>query len=123
MNNAFNDYKNQAQMKILMAKKEELPLFLYDGAIKFCNIAIVGIEKKDFEKAHINIVKVENIIEYLRVTLDETKEVSKDFINIYNYIDYHLVQANVKKDVEELNLVLKELRDLKELWQKILNNN
>ena len=43
--------------KILTATPAELTLLLYEGAIKFCNIAQVAIEKNDTEKAHTNIVK------------------------------------------------------------------
>ena len=45
--------------KVLTASPAELTLMLYEGAIKFCNIAIVGIENKDIEKAHTNIIKTE----------------------------------------------------------------
>ena len=48
--------------KVLTASPAELTLMLYEGAIKFCNIAIVGIENKDIEKAHTNIIKTEKII-------------------------------------------------------------
>ena len=48
--------------KILTASPAELTLMLYEGAIKFCNIAIGAIEKKEIEKAHLNIVKTEKII-------------------------------------------------------------
>ena len=57
--NAYAQYNNS---KILTASPAELTLMLYDGAIKFCNIAIMGIEQNDIEKAHNNIVKVERII-------------------------------------------------------------
>ena len=53
--------------KILTASPAELTLMLYEGAIKFCNIAIVAIEKKDYEKANINIKKAENIITEFKV--------------------------------------------------------
>ena len=42
--------------RILTASPAELTLLLYDGAIKFCNLAIVAIEKKDIPAAHTNIV-------------------------------------------------------------------
>ena len=65
--NAYSQYNNN---KILTASPAELTLMLYEGAIKFCNIAEAGVEQKDVEKAHINIVKVQKIIDYLRQTLD-----------------------------------------------------
>ena len=55
--NAYAKYNNS---KILTASPAELTLMLYDGAIKFCNIAIMGIEQNDINKAHTNIKKVEN---------------------------------------------------------------
>ena len=46
-NNMANAYQRNA---IMTATPAELTLMLYEGAIKFCNIAIVAIEKKDIEK-------------------------------------------------------------------------
>lgn len=40
--NAYGQYNNS---KILTASPAELTLMLYEGAIKFCNIAIVAVEK------------------------------------------------------------------------------
>ena len=57
--NAYAQYNNS---KVLTASPAELTLMLYDGAIKFCNIAEVAIEEKDIQKAHNNIRKVQNII-------------------------------------------------------------
>ena len=56
MNNGYAAYQNS---KIMTASPAELTLMLYEGAIKFCNIAIMGIEENNIQKAHTNIVKVE----------------------------------------------------------------
>lgn len=66
---AYAQYNNS---KILTASPAELTLMLYEGAIKFCNIAIVAVEQKDIQKAHTNIVKTERIIDYFRQTLRYT---------------------------------------------------
>ena len=42
-----NGYAAYANSKVLTASPAELTLMLYDGAIKFCNIAIAAIEKGD----------------------------------------------------------------------------
>lgn len=39
-----NGYAAYANSKIMTASPAELTLMLYDGAIKFCNIAIAGID-------------------------------------------------------------------------------
>ena len=56
---AYAQYKNN---KVMTASGPELTLMLYDGAIKFLNIADFAIEKSDITKAHTNIIKVERII-------------------------------------------------------------
>jgi flagellar protein FliS len=43
--------------RIRTASPAELTLMLYDGAIKFCNMGKVALEKGDFEKANLNIQK------------------------------------------------------------------
>ena len=97
--NAYAQYQNN---KIMTASPAELTLMLYEGAIKFCNIAELAIEQKDIPKAHANIVKVERIIDYLRQTLDMQYAVAQDFENIYSYLSRRLVEANIKKDKEIL---------------------
>ena len=52
-----NPYAAYNNSKIQTATPAELTLLLYEGAIKFTNIAIVAIEKGDIEKAHNNIRK------------------------------------------------------------------
>ena len=80
MNNGYAAYQNS---KIMTASPAELTLMLYEGAIKFCNIAIMGIEENNIQKAHTNIVKVENIIEEFQATLNHKYPVAKDFENVY----------------------------------------
>ncbi len=93
---------------------------LYEGAIKFCNIAVKAIEDKDIEKAHANIVKAEKIIEEFQATLNFKYEVAKDFNNVYIYISERLVQANMKKDKEILEEVLTHLRTMRDTWKEVM---
>ena len=120
---AKNGYGAYANSKIMTASPAELTLMLYEGAIKFCNIAIVGIEQKDVEKAHNNIMKVQNIITEFRATLDDKYEVSKDFDNVYVYLLERLKEANVKKDIEILEEVLKHLRTMRDTWKEVMAIN
>lgn len=92
--NAYAQYSNN---KVLTASPAELVLMLYDGAIKFCNIAVVAIDAKDIPKAHTNIVKAQKIIDHLRITLDMSYPVAQDFDNIYAYVAKRLVEANVSR--------------------------
>lgn len=96
---------------------------LYDGAIKFCNIAGEAIDNKDIEKAHTNIVKAQRIIDYLRQTLDMQYAVAQDFENIYSYLSTRLVQANIKKDKEILDEVNEHIHSVRDNWKEVMKAN
>lgn len=114
---AYAQYNNS---KVLTASPGELTLMLYEGAVKFCNIAIQAVEQKDIEKAHIHITKVERIIDYLRQTLDMKYPVAQDFERIYSYLSQRLVEANVKKDKEILEEVNGHLRSVRDTWKEVM---
>ncbi|MCR5754854.1 MAG: flagellar export chaperone FliS [Acetatifactor sp.] len=118
--NAYAQYNNS---KILTASPAELTLMLYDGAIKFCNIAILAVEQKDIEKASNNIIKTERIIDYFRQTLDMRFEVAKDFDRVYEYLSHRLVEANVKKDKEILEEVNEHIRSMRDTWKEVMRIN
>ena len=117
VNNGYNQY---LRSKVMTASKAELTLMLYDGAIKFCNMAIMCIEKKDISGAHTNIKKTEAIFEEFMATLNYKYEVANDFKNVYEYLHERLVMANLKKDPEILNEVLGYLREMRETWKEVM---
>ena len=117
---AYAQYNNS---KVLTASPAELTLMLYDGAIKFCNIAVLAVEQKDVEKAHINITKTERIIDYFRQTLDMNYPVAEDFDRVYAYLSRRLVEANMKKDKEILEEVNLHLHSMRDTWKEVMNRN
>lgn len=118
--NAYAQYNNN---KVLTASPAELTLMLYEGMIKFCNRAIDAVENKDIQKAHTNIVKIEDIVEYLRITLDMKYPVAQDFERIYLYLDRRLVEANIKKDKEILVEISGHLHMLQDTWKEIMRTS
>lgn len=119
----MNQYAQYNNSKVLTASPAELTLMLYEGAIKFGNIAIMAMEKKDVPKAHTNIVKVQKIINEFRSTLDMKYEVSQDFDRVYVYLLQRLLEANVKKDPEILEEVNTHLRSMRDTWKKVMEIN
>lgn len=118
--NAYSQYNNN---KILTASPAELTLMLYEGAIKFCNIAESAIDEKDVPKAHTNIVKAQRIIDYLRQTLDMKYPVAQDFERIYTYLSQRLLEANVKKDKDILLEVNEHLHSVRDTWKEVMRIN
>lgn len=109
--------------KVMMASPAELTLMLYEGAIKFCNIAVIGIEQHDIEKAHNNIRKAKKIIQYLRETLDMRYPVAQEFENIYVYLERRLTEANIAKDKEILEEICEHLRSVRDTWKEVMHLN
>ncbi len=120
MSSAYTQYNNS---RVLTASPAELTLMLYEGAIRFCNIAIVAIEQRDIQKAHKNIIKTQKIIDYLRQTLDMKYPVAQDFENIYVYLSQRLIEANVKKDKEILEEINGHLRSVRDTWKEVMRIN
>ena len=117
MNNAYAQYNNN---KILTASPAELTLMLYDGAIKFCNVAILGIEQGSIQKAHDNIMKTQRIIEEFQITLNFDYEVANDFNNVYNYLIRRLREANATKNKAILVEVQEHLHTMRDTWKEVM---
>ena len=107
---AQNPYEQYQRNKVLTATPAEVTLMLYEGAI----------ENNEMEKAHINIMKTQRIIEEFRNTLDRQYEVAEDFDRIYVYVLRRLFDANIKKDKEILEEVNGHLRSLRDTWKEVM---
>lgn len=119
-NRAAQMYQKNA---VQTASPAKLTLMLYDGAVKFTNIAIEAIEAGDIEKAHNNIVKAQNIIVEFCSTLDMKYPVAKDFDVVYDYIYRRLVEANMKKDKDILVEALKHIKTMRDTWREVMKLN
>ena len=117
---AINAYQKNA---IMTASKAELTLMLYDGAIKFCNNALSGFEKKEYEKINTNLKKAQAIITEFRATLDCKYPVWEDFERVYDYIYRCLIDANIHKDEEKLQEALKYIREMRDTWKEVMRLN
>lgn len=117
-NNAAKAY---GMNKVTTATPGELTLMLYDGAVKFTNIAVAALEKKDYETTNVNIQKARNIIVELTTTLNHKYAVAEDFKRMYDYIFALLVEANMKKDMDVLVRALDEIRGMRDVWKEVMN--
>lgn len=115
--NAATVYKDN---KILTASPAELTLMLYEGAIKFCNIANMALEKNEYDKANINIIKAEKIINEFRATLNHKYPVAEHFEVVYDYIYRRLIEANVRKDKEILSEATGYIREMRDTWKEVM---
>ena len=117
MNPYLKQYK---QTQINTTPKEQILLMLYDGAVRFLHLAKEGFAEKNIEKIHNNIVKVQNIITEFQVNLDmETGgDFAKNLFNLYEFLTRQLLMANIKKDENALDIVIKHVTELRDTWRE-----
>ncbi|HUU29308.1 MAG TPA: flagellar export chaperone FliS [archaeon] len=123
MSNNFG-VKDYQSMQIMSSKPEKLILMLYDGALRFIQLAIKGMEKKDIELSHNNLIKTQNILVELMASLnfDKGGEIAGNLFRIYEFMHYTLVQANVKKEVEPVQRIHGQLKKLRDSWYQAMKN-
>ena len=111
---APNPYQKYKETSINTASKEEITLMLYEGCIKFMNLARIGIEEKNIQKANENLIKAQNIVTELDITLNMDIPISKNFHQLYDFVLSRLIDANIQKKeefVDDAKMVIVDLRD------------
>jgi flagellar protein FliS len=105
------------------ASPGELTLMLYNGCLKFIKLAKQGIEQKNIEDRHHNIVKAQNIIRELMVTLNMDIEVSQNLMQLYDYLLNRLIEANLQNDAAILNEVEGFVVEFRDTWKEVIQIN
>jgi flagellar protein FliS len=98
------------------ATPAQLLVMLHDGAIRFCKIAIEAIHAKNYELANHNLCKVQDIISEFVITLDLKAPIAESLLKLYDYFNYLLMEANVKKQAEPVTEVMGHLAELRSTW-------
>ena len=104
------------ETKVQTSNPEQLLIMLFDGAIRFCKLAVEGIQQKKFSQAHENIIKVQDIIAEFVITLKKDSGIAEPLLRLYDYFLHRLTEANLKKEAGPVEEVMKHLTDLKETW-------
>jgi flagellar secretion chaperone FliS len=118
-----NPYQSYQANSIQTASPGELTLMLYNGCLKFINLARKAIEEKNIEEKNTNLLKAQKIIQELMVTLNMDYEVAKNMMVMYDYIYRRLVEANVKNDVAILDEVEGFVTEFRDTWKQVIQLN
>ncbi|MCC0727042.1 flagellar export chaperone FliS [Clostridioides sp. ZZV14-6045] len=114
--NPYNSYK---QNSVFMASKEQLLLMLVDGAVKYTKIARLSIIDKNMQRAHKELIRVQDIFTELMVTLDQNAgQWAKDMYRVYDFVRYELSRANIRKDIQIIDNVLPIIEQIKDTWHE-----
>ena len=114
--NPYNIYK---QNSVNMASSQQLLLMLLDGAVKYTKIAKMAILNKDIQRAHKELVRVQDIFLELMITMDKNTKYMEDLYNIYDFIKNELAKANVKKDITIIDNTLPLIEEIRDMWYEV----
>ena len=118
-----NPYQAYQTNTVTTASPGELTLMLYNGCLKFIKAARVAMESKQIQARHENLLKAQNIISELRITLNMDMAISQNMMAMYDYINSRLIEANTKNDpvmLDEAEGLVLEFRDT---WKQAIRLN
>lgn len=104
------------------ASKLKLVVMLYSGAIRFLNLAVESIEKKEINEANTNILRAQDIVSELLASLNfDAGNIADELSNLYIYIHKLLLEGNIKKNPKLLKEAIELLENLKSGWDDLLS--
>jgi flagellar protein FliS len=103
----------------------KLLLMLYDGAVARSESAAECIRRGDYEAAHRSLIKAQDILTELMVSLDPDAGAApiRELFGLYEYMHRLLVQANIRKETSPVEEVVRILTDLRDAWARAGSGN
>ncbi|MDR3236873.1 MAG: flagellar export chaperone FliS [Spirochaetia bacterium] len=120
-----NPYDQYKETQVTTANQGKLIVMLYDGAIKFLNIAAENMDSpRTYDVANNNIIKAQDIITELLLSLNmnEGGEIAGNLFNLYMFFKKQLLEANISKESEKIKPVIANLKVLRDAWDQISAN-
>lgn len=95
---------------------------LYDGLVRSLSQAGDAIRNGSIEEAHNKLVKSQDIILELDSSLNMEYEISRHLHATYDFLYRQAVKANVDKDAAVVESCLGMVKELREAWLQVANN-
>jgi flagellar secretion chaperone FliS len=118
-----NPYQSYQQNSVNTASPGELTLMLYNGCLKFIHLAKKAIQEKNIEVKNTNLIKAQNIVRELMVSLNTELEVSQNMMSLYDYLNRRLIEANIKSDAVILDEVEEFIVEFRDTWKQVIQIN
>ena len=111
------------EMQVQTAPAENLVLMLYDGALRFARQAKVSLAEGRMQDAHNDLTRAQDILGELMGSLNmDVGDVAHNLFKLYEFIQYRLIVANVRKSAEPIDDVLQLLGDLRATWAEAIRD-
>jgi flagellar secretion chaperone FliS len=113
--------KTYQQANFFTATPIKLVMMCYDGAIGSLKLAREYYVKKEYEAKAKALQKTLDIIHELNASLDVKKggDIARNLRSLYHYMIQALTDADLKKDIQAFDDVIKMLEELESAWKAI----
>lgn len=118
-----NPYQSYKQNSVNTASPGELTLMLYNGCLKFIHQAKKAMGETNIQDKNNSILRAQDIIRELMVTLNPDIEVGKQMMSMYDYMLRRLVEANIQNDLEILDEVEGLVTEFRDTWKQVIQIN
>lgn len=120
-----NPYAVYQKTAVNTASQGKLIVMLYQGAEKELSAALNSfgydgnIPANEIEKFGKHILKAQEIINELQVSLDMEKggEISQNLMALYVYFNKELMSVNIEQNKEKLSSILAMIKELGSAWE------
>ena len=122
MTNPYASHKNDYLInQVMSASPNKLIEMLIEGAIRSVKKAEMAIEDKKIEAANNEIVHAQDIVDELKFSVNKDIEgdIPQQLISTYDVVEQELIQANIHKDKNHLEIALTMLNELLDVWKQI----
>lgn len=122
MANPYASHKNDyLRNQVMSTSPNKLIEMLIEGAIKSIKKAEMAIEDKKIEAANNEIVHAQDIVDELKFSVNKDIEgdIPQQLISTYDVVEQELIQANIHKDKNHLEIALTMLNELLDAWKQI----
>jgi len=122
MQNRLNAYR---ETHIKTASQGKLIIMLYDESLRQLDTAIHLLKDntREYDKVNSAILRAQDMVTELMVSLDFEKggDIAQGLYSLYMFFNQHMMQANMKKDVDMLSTVRGQLNELRTAWDQVIN--
>jgi len=110
---------NGYSYRITQASRTEVVVIMYDMAINYLNDSMNYIKAANIGSFRDDIKKAKRIINQLTSVLDMKYDISLELMRIYIYMNNVLVRSSIRKEVDELKVVMSMLQKMRSAFEKV----
>ena len=110
---------NGYSYRVTQASRTELIVIMYDVALNYLIDAMDYYDNLKIENFRDELKKSQRVINQLSSALDMKYDISLELMRLYRYITSVLIRSSIRKEIEELRVVIRMLQKLRDTFDKV----